>query len=262
MTNTCTKTCTQSKMFGKLNLNRYKSWTGHACSLSSDHETKGGADSAGSAEVSSGLHPTPGMRGVLHEPAQPQHGCLLHHDLGLLENESPVWLRVYMGLFINQKTGDCSLFFISLFFSALLSIPTLRKLLPKLTLSLSSVSFTLFLTFPLLYFSFVFFCAVPSSDKSYQLHHCLLTDLYQGKRKPASPTASGVQHSVNRLLAFRKTPKPQSIERAWQSTPLVHWYPCPTHQEACSSRSKDSSRDSWGKVLYPVCPHWTHAAFS
>lgn len=88
--NACTKICTQSKMFGKLNLNRSKSWTGHACSLSFDHETRGGAESAGSAEVSRGLQSTPGMRGILHEPVQPQHRCLLHHDLGLLENESAV----------------------------------------------------------------------------------------------------------------------------------------------------------------------------
>lgn len=249
-------------MFGKLNWNKSKSWTGHACSLSSDHETKGGAESAGSAEVSRGLHPTPGMRGILHEPVPPQHVCLLHHDLGLLENESAVWLRVYTDP-INQGTGDCCLFFISLLFSALLFIPILRKLLLKITLMLSSVSFTLFLSFPLLHFSFVF-CAVPSTNQSHQLHHCLLTDLYKGKSKPASPTTWDVQHSVNHLLAFRTTPKPQSTETAWQSTALVHiniLIPL-THWEALSSRPKDSSGDSWGKVLYPFCPHWTHATFS
>lgn len=47
--------------------------------------------------------------------------------------------------------------------------------------------FTLFLTSPFLYFSFVFFCAMPSANESHQLHHYLLTDLYQGKSKPASP---------------------------------------------------------------------------
>lgn len=140
--NTCTKICTQSKRFGKLNLNRSKSWTGHTCSLSSDCRTKGGADSAGPAELSRWLHPMAGTRGILHEPVQPQHGCLLHHSLGLLENESAVWLRVYMGP-VNQTTGDCRLSFTSLFFSALLSIPILRKLLPKLTLILSCFFYSL-----------------------------------------------------------------------------------------------------------------------
>lgn len=122
---------------------------------------------------------------------------------------------------INQRTGDCCLYFISLFFSALLSIHVLRKQLPTLTLILSSVSFTLFLSLPLLYFSFVF-CAVPSANQSPQFHRCLLTDLYKGKSKPASPTPSDVQHSVNHLLAFRKTPKPQCTGSAWQSTQLMH----------------------------------------
>ena len=60
---------------------------------------------------------------------------------------------------INQRTGDsaiCSSFLCS--FQLFSPLPVQRKLLPKLTLMLSSVSFTLFQTFPLPYFSFLLFC--------------------------------------------------------------------------------------------------------
>lgn len=102
------------------------------------------------------------------------------------------------------------------------------------------VSFSLFLTFPLPYFSFMFFCTMPSTNKSNQLHHCLLTDLYQGKSKPALPTPSDVQHSVNHLQAIRKGRRPQNhnSQRAHSSQ----------HLQCTLIPSSHSSRGSLFKI--------------
>lgn len=58
------------------------------------------------------------------------------------------------------------------------------------------------------------------------------------------------------FLAFRKTPERQPMEK-WMAAKCPWCTLTFSHQEAPSSRSEEGSSDSWEKVLYRLCSHWT-----
>lgn len=148
-------------MSGKLVLNRYKHWTTHACSISLDHRRKGHAEAV-----------------VLRWRHWPEL-CILHQEQEPYSWDCTVmaWVLsvpwpgsfgkwkccVIKHLYRPYKSEDwrlCYLFCISFWLFSPLPVP--GKLLPKLTLMLSSAPFTLFQVFH-------FYASHSSSSAS--LHH-------------------------------------------------------------------------------------------